>query len=972
MPKTYISLDLETTGLEPGSDAIIEIGALRFENERVLDTFSSFVNPGRRIPRFVTELTGIKDDDVKYAPGVHLVAPQLVEFVGRDPIIGHNIGFDLAFLRRHGVLQHNGSMDTFELAGILVPNAGRYSLESLVHTLGIHFDDQTHRALDDARLTHALFVELLKRAAQLPPQTLKEIINLGERIHWSLTRFFTDALYFRNRQGFTGGIGAQLANRKGIQDAGPLFIDEEDFAPLTPRDEPVLLDLDALTALFVEDGPIAETFASYEYRDQQIEMLQAVGQAFNDGEHLFVEAGTGTGKSVAYLIPAIEWSVLNGQRVVVSTNTINLQDQLANKDIPELAQALYEFRYQVLKGRSHYLCRQELDTLRRRGPTNADEMRVLAKVLMWLPTTLEGDGDGIFLPSAYERAIWHSISAATEACDLERCRFFQSDRCFFYRARAKAEAANLLIVNHALLLADIAAQNRVLPEYDLLIIDEAHHLESATTESMRYVVSWQDLNRTLDDLLVQNRAYPNLLDQIMQAAESLPRKMVITLHGAIVKLQDSGERTQNYLDSLFTDIEMYLQDQAGRGNRYGMRFRLTPRIREERAWSDIEIQWTQVAPHFASMVEGLTLFQDAFDDPILEDEPEFQRIRARLLGITRFLSTAHSQLKSFIAQPAQNMIYWIESRNNRPTTLNAAPLHVGALIQEHLLEKKRSIIFTSATLRVMGSFEYMRERLGVDKAQELAVGSPFDYQSAALVYIASDIPEPNSHGYQKAVDETLIELLKATKGRALVLFTSYSQLTTTTQAITGPLSNQGITVLAQGGGSSRAQLLESFRKGEKVVLLGTRSFWEGVDVPGEALSCLVIVKLPFDVPDDPIVASRSEGYENAFNAYMVPEAILRFLQGFGRLIRTATDQGIVVVLDRRLLTKRYGSRFIDSLPDPLVHMGRRGDLPLVAERWLAGDPLPRAILADPYSDESWEVPPPDNPPDDDPAWFWGA
>ena len=972
MPKTYISLDLETTGLEPGQDAIIEIGALRFDGERIVDEFSSFVNPGRKIPHFITKLTGITDDDVKYAPGVHLITSKLADFVGRDVVIGHNVGFDLSFLRRHAILQRNAHIDTFELAGILVPHAGRYSLESLVQTLGVHLESQTHRALDDARLTHLLFVALMERAAQLSPKNLKEIIDLGTRIHWSPTRFFSDALYVRNRQGFTGGIGAQLANRKGLVEAGPLFVDDERYPPLSPRDEPLLLDLDALSELFIEQGPIAETFTSYEYRDQQIEMLQAVGQAFNEKHHLFVEAGTGTGKSVAYLVPAIEWSVLNGQRVVISTNTINLQDQLANKDIPELAEALYEFRYQVLKGRSHYLCRQQFEALRRRGPTTSDEMRVLAKVLMWLTTTIDGDGDGIFLPTGYERAVWHSISAATEACDPERCKFFQTDRCFFYNARGKAEGAHLLIVNHALLLADIAAQNRVLPEYELLIVDEAHHLESATTDSMRYTVSWQDLNLTMDDLLVQNRAYPSLLDQIMVSAESLPRKMVIAMHGAIVKLQDSGERTQNYLDSLFTDIEIFLQEQAGKANRYGMRYRLTPSVREEGSWQEIELQWGQVAPHFETLVDNLTMFQDAFDDPALEDEPEFERIRARLFGITRFLGTAQSQLKNFISQPADNMIYWIESRNNRPTTVNAAPLHVGALIEEHLLSKKRSIIFTSATLRVQDSFAYIQERLGVDHAQELAVGSPFDYQSAALVYVPSDIPEPNSHGYQKAVEQSLIDLLQATQGRALVLFTSYSQLTATTQAIQPVLARQGINVLAQGGGSSRAQLLENFRKGEKVALMGTRSFWEGVDVPGEALSCLVIVKLPFDVPNDPIVAARAEGYDNAFNDYMVPEAILRFLQGFGRLIRTATDQGIVIVLDRRLLTKRYGSRFLESLPDPLINLGARRDMPLVAEKWLAGEALPRAVLVDPYADEPWEVQPPEEPPDDDPAWFWGA
>ncbi|MDF1513597.1 MAG: exonuclease domain-containing protein, partial [Anaerolineae bacterium] len=721
MPKTYVSLDLETTGLEPGSDAIIEVGALRFDDSQVIETFSSFVNPGRRIPQFITELTGITDEDVKFAPGIHLVSSQLKEFVGRDVVIGHNVGFDLAFLRRHGVLQHNGSIDTFELAGILVPHAGRYSLESLVQTLGVHFESQTHRALDDAHLAHLLFVELMNRAAQLSPRTLQEIIQHAARIHWSPGRFFSDALYTRNRQGFTGGIGAQLAGRQGVPAVGPLFIDDAEYVELTPREEPIPLDLDALTLLFVQDGPIAETFGAYEYRDQQIEMLQSVGQAFNNGEHLFVEAGTGTGKSVAYLVPAIEWAVLNGQRVVISTNTINLQDQLANKDIPELAEALYDFRFQVLKGRSHYLCRQQFEGLRRRGPANADEMRVMAKVLMWLPNTLDGDGDGIFMPTAQEHAIWNDISAATDACDPERCRFFQGDRCFFYRARDKAEGAHILIVNHALLLADIAAQNRVLPDYDLLIIDEAHHLERATTESLRYTVSWLDLNRILDDLLAQNRPFPSLLDQIIVAGESLPRKNSISLQSAVVRVRDAGERTQQYLDSLFSDLEIYLQEHTGRANRYGIRYRLTPRIREERTWEDIVLQWSQVAPHFEILVEALTVFQDAFEDPELEDKTDFQGIRVHLLGITRFLGTAHSQLKSFIDEPTATMIYWLESRSNRPMTLNAAPLHVGALIQEHLLSKKRSIIFTSATLRIEGSFEYMRDRLGVDHAQELAV-----------------------------------------------------------------------------------------------------------------------------------------------------------------------------------------------------------------------------------------------------------
>ena len=285
------------------------------------------------------------------------------------------------------------------------------------------------------------------------------------------------------------------------------------------------------------------------------------------------------------------------------------------------------------------------------------------------------------------------------------------------------------------------------------------------------------------------------------------------------------------------------------------------------------------------------------------------------IGIQRVLDAASSRLRQFIVEPGENSVHWMETRRRGLFTINAVPLDVSPLIQENLLAKNRSVIFTSATLRIEGSFDYFRERLGIGhEAAELAVGSPFDYPSVALLYAVSDIPEPRSTGYQKRVNETLIELFKATEGRALALFTSYSQLKATTTGITEPLGRAGITVLSQGTGTSRAQLLESFRTGERVVLMGTRSFWEGVDVVGEALSCLVIARLPFAVPTDPVFAARSEQFDEPFSEYMVPDAILRLRQGFGRLIRTRTDRGVVVILDRRVLSKGYGAEFLNSLP----------------------------------------------------------
>ena len=973
MPKTYVALDLETTGLDATRDAIIEIGAVRFDQDRVLERFSTFVNPGRKIPPFITELTGIRDEDVAAAIDGHTASRQVANFVGRDPVVGHNVGFDLGFLRRYRVLGSNVAVDTFEIAGILVPHATRYSLANLVDELGIDLPEQTHRALDDAVMTHALFRTLMDRAVQLPQDTLQELIRLGRRVNWGPVQFFSDALYARQRQGFQGAIGAQLAARMGVDAAGPLFVQEEEIPPpLRPRQDPHPIDMVALTSLLEPNGDIALAYPTYEYRDQQVEMMQAVGEAFNRGEHLLVEAGTGTGKSLAYLLPAVEWAVMNQQRVVISTNTINLQEQLAHKDIPQLAETLYEFRSQILKGRAHYLCRQQFETLRRRGPVTDDEMRVLAKVLLWLPNTLDGDGDELFIPTPGERQVWRSISAATEACDPDNCPFFMNDTCFFFRARATAEGAHIVVVNHALLLADVATQNRVLPDYDLLIVDEAHHLERAATESLRYTLAWQDLAGAFDSLLRPSRNYSGLLDEIAGSVDALPRNGAMRVREVLVQLAVAAERTQRDLETLFTEIESLVESRVGRGGTYSARLRVGDDLRQDAVWDNLLLLWSQTAPHFATLVDGLGQLGDGLEAAVDVELPELERARVRLLGITRLLSEAHGQLKQLIAEPNANAISWFEIRNRGPLMLNVVPLQVGPLIQENIFAKKRSVILTSATLRIEGSFDYMRERLGVDpEAAELALGSPFDYPSVALLYVVTDVPEPSTPGYQRTVDDTLIDLFRATKGRALALFTSYSQLRATTEAITTPLAREGITVLAQGTGTSRAQLLESFRTGERVVLLGTRSFWEGVDVAGEALSCLVIVKLPFDVPDDPIVSARAGLYADPFNDFMVPEAVLRFLQGFGRLIRTAADQGIAVALDRRLLTKSYGHRFLDSLPDPRIHLGGRAALPQVATRWLAGQSVASLGMGGMSEDDDW-LGPSDGDEDEEPSWFWGA
>ncbi len=940
MGRIYVALDLETTGLDPERDAIIEIGAVRFRDGRELETYSTFVNPGRSIPPYITELTGIRNSDVADAPSLRAALAELQRFVGREPVVGHNIGFDLAFLQRHNVLVGQTAIDTFELASVLVPHAGRYTLENLVRVLRLDLPTQTHRALDDARMARALFEALLERAMQLPREVLQEIVRLGQWSNWEPTLFFQDASRARSSS-FQSSIGAQLAARRGGDAAGPLFF-EPLPPPLSPREDVQPLDLDELTRLLEPDGPIAQQLPAYEFRNQQLEMMHIVADAFNAGNHLFVEAGTGTGKSLAYLLPAVLWAVRHQDHVVISTNTINLQEQLMTKDLPLLRRSLSEpFEAVLLKGRNHYLCRRQLQLLRQRGPVSVEEMRVLAKILLWLPNTLDGDGDALFLPTAAERAVWQTLAASKENCDPSRCPFFADDTCFFYRARARAEGSHIIIVNHALLLADVATENRVLPEYSMLVVDEGHHLEAAVTDALSVEVNRWTVRRLLEELLQGGGHAPALLDELQtQVGAVLKGQEAMSFSALLMECAQIADAVGWRLEDIFNSLQRYLENVAPPANGYNLRLRLTAALREQAEWQEVARRWQGVRPSALQLIELLATLNRVLADLTVDVAPELESLLFRLHNLHERLDGAITALDSFIRQPADNAIYWLElDRKAETLIVHITPLHVGPLLQEHVWKRKRSVVVTSATLRIGGDFEYLQQRLAARDALTAAVGSPFNYRAAALLYIVKDIPEPESPGYQRAVEQVLTRLFEATGGRALALFTSYAQLQNTARAITGPLSRLGITVLAQGSGSSRAQLLDNFRHGQRTVLLGTRSFWEGVDVPGEALSCLVITRLPFDVPNDPVVAARGESYRDPFNEYMVPEAALRFMQGFGRLIRTQTDRGIVVVLDKRLVTKGYGARFLRSLPEPTVYQGTAEALPRIAEQWLAGEPL---------------------------------
>ncbi|MFC1463826.1 MAG: helicase C-terminal domain-containing protein [Candidatus Brachytrichaceae bacterium NZ_4S206] len=958
--RTLVSLDIETTGFDPERDAILEIGIVRFRGEDVLEEWSSLIDPQRPIPHKITELTGITDDLVR-REGITLWdgLREAQRIIGNAPIIGHNIAFDLGFfksLKTPPSFTKNTALDTFELAGILVPHAGRYSLSALAAELGISLPE-SHRAMADARTAHQLYLKVFERAVALPREIVDEIGQHADRSGWTLADFWRDVKEEQARGAFSTSIGAQLRRltHDGRRQKDPSAVLRRRSAlqakPLQPKEQTQPLDVERVAATLASDGPFAAKFPGYEMRPQQVEMLRKVTQTFNEGGVAFIEAGTGVGKSLAYLIPAMRWAMQNDERVVVSTNTINLQEQLADKDVPAVVGILGEAgRAAVMKGKGRYLCPNRFADLRRNGPKTADEARLLAKILIWLPNTLTGDADELFIPTPGERAAFQHLSAQNPICNANTC---SATDCFFHQARRLAESAHVVIVNHALLLADIAVENHALPEYKYLIVDEAHHLEAAATDSLTYRLDRDEIQRALSDLGRATKARQAGSSGLLAEIAAAGRNLLATNHGAALdglcdQAMEGVSAASSSNNTFFDELGEFLADEAGGDSSdYTQRVRLTRALRNRSGWTRVEIAFDNLQRDLNVLARQLNNIFKALSEAS-ELIADFDALVTRLHGAIRFITEASEQLNGMIAKPSDERIYWVDIETARKgarqprLTLNAAPLHVGPLMQRDLWQKKHAVVLTSATMRTSAangksepSFDYIKSRLSAPDADTLALGSPFDYASSTLLYLVTDIPEPNQQGYQQAVERGLIELFRASEGRGLALFTSYSALRATARAITPALLRDDILVFEQGDGTSRRAMIEGFRAADRAVMLGTKSFWEGVDIQGEKLSALAICKLPFDVPTDPIFAARSETFENPFNEYSVPETVLRFRQGFGRLIRSKRDRGVIVVFDRRLLTKSYGAAFLNALPGPKTVRAPLAQLGKAVRDWLA-------------------------------------
>ncbi|WP_245947359.1 ATP-dependent DNA helicase DinG [Bacillus taeanensis] len=928
----YVVIDFETTGNSPMKDRVIQVGAVLIEDDKIVERFSSYVNPQLPIPPFVQQLTGISDEDVQKAPIFDDIAPDLWKLLDGSYFVAHNVPFDLAFLQEElansGYLEFKGpSIDTVELSRMLLPHIESYKLNQLAEYLDIEHENP-HRADSDAEVTARLLLFLLNKINTLPLLTLQNLEPLVRQLKSDVEGIFRAEIQAKLKSLLKEEDNVDLFRQFAFKKQIELKEDYSSVPSFQDLKESILQTL-------------SSSMKYYEARKGQVEMMDAVDEALDAHQHLLVEAGTGTGKSLAYLLPSIVYGKKEGRPMVISTHTVQLQEQLLDRDIPLLNELLpFELNAAVLKGRNHYLCMRKFEQhLSQTVEQNYDTILTKAQLLVWLVETDFGDVEELNLPSG-GKLLWEDVKSDVRSCLNHKCPFFS--RCFYHRAKRKAQQADVVITNHSLLFTDLVNRNQLLPAYKEVVIDEAHHLEEVGGNYFGVQTDYFSFHQLLDRIgdSADNGLFSKAAKLCEEIESSISKADIKRIDEALKNVLVEGSDLFRMLHTFVSRKHKKSPTEIGR-----VSLRIDEEIEKNKLWASI----LETTARVTSQLKDLANLLSEVNKALREKEEHLSLKQSGLLvdyeGMIQTVLEQHDKLDYLLLNRHVDEVMWLEAEIKGPRNavyIFSKPIEIADKLADSFFSKKNSVVLTSATLTVNENFDYIIEHLGLEDFVPITktIPSPFHYENQAKLMIPTDFPLIKDVKQEEFVEEaaqSIYQIANVTNGRMLVLFTSYEMLRAVYKRVK-ELTEKFI-LIGQGVDSgSRAKLTKNFKQFDKAILFGTSSFWEGVDIPGEDLSCLVIVRLPFSPPDHPILAAKSEKLaNNGGNPFMdlsLPQAVIRFKQGFGRLVRTQSDRGVVFVLDRRIISTRYGKMFRQSLPAVPIMKGPLYELLDELRGWL--------------------------------------
>lgn len=933
--RNVVVVDTETTGFSFNHDELIQVAAARMEHGEITEWFVTFVDPGKPIPEEIVHLTGISDVEVAGAPSPNEVLEQLSEFVGDAIVVAHNVEFDRTFTTRHPggyPLLERTWVDSLDLARIALPRLKSHRLLDLVRAFNAPIS--THRADADVEATCVIFRILLAAVDAMPAELVGEIARLAAPEQWPTQVVFD---YFAKEKAKVSSENTAPSAQKPLslralrrsrlgavckpnkKDADDLAADPERGLSFPTKEE--------ITQAFGEQGVVGSVFDRFEERPEQVEMAQGVRDAFEHSENLVVEAGTGVGKSMAYLLPAALTAKRNDITIGVATKTNTLLDQLIYHELPLLSQQLGGLTYAALKGFSHYPCLRKIERIVVDGAKvvtvagkEVSQAPALAALLSYVEQTAYDDMDGLKID--YRAVPRRIITTTSHDCLRRKCPFFGTS-CFVHGARQAAETADIVVTNHSLLFCDLAADGMLLPPIRYWVVDEAHNAEAEARKALSLSLEAEEITR-LATRVSSAEASRNVF---VRAERKVAGKATDSAATLLYALTNKGKSAGKAFSEAAVAFTVGLKDLLYfDGNRRGSGYELVELwLNEDIRRSDRFRAISERGDLLCSLAEKLVL---ACQDLVafLEDFDQAAAEQREIASIAMSLKDLMHAAEVIFDTPSEAYAYsatLCRRKDRNAEKLEALVMNVGSKLDELFYARTHSVVYASATLSVDGSFGAFERAMGLNQgegtvARELQLDSSYDFDRRMTIYVASDIPEPNDPAYLPALQQLLVATHRAQRGSMLTLFTNRREMEKCFDAVQPELKADDLRVVCQKWGVSVKGLRDEFLTDEHLSLFALKSFWEGFDAPGATLRGVVIPKLPFSKPTDPLSCERAARDDAAWRKYVLPAAVIETKQAAGRLVRTAEDEGVLILADKRLLTKGYGKTFLHSLPSKTI------------------------------------------------------